>query len=127
MQVEVVGRTGDGLVTVKSAYGTFSGWWRGDDQPEPGSSHWVEVDIDDVVVWGDDIRLLDVPTFEVADDTGFVRVAGLVTDFDTNDVVVVDLNGSQLIIDTDGHPPLGVVGRHVAVRAHDVSLFPYDL
>jgi len=100
MQVEVVGRTDDGLVTVKSTYGTFSAQWQ-DDEPEVGSSHWVELDV--------------------------VRVSGLVTDFGADDVLIVDLDGSHLMIDTDGDPPLGVVGRYVTVRARDVRLFPYDL
>lgn len=122
-----MGQTDDGLVTVRSAYGRFTGRWQGDEQPTAGSSHWVEVDVDDVPVWGDDIRLLDAPTSELADDTGSVRVSGLVAEFGVDDVLVVDLNGSHLMIDTDGDPPLGVVGRYVTLQARDVSLFPYYL
>jgi hypothetical protein len=126
MQVEIVDIVDGDRVVVKSPYGALTGRWQGD-MPSVGWQQAVEVDVDGVVLWGQDIRLSDVAVNELKDEGPFVRVSGRVTEFGADDVVVLDLGGTVLMVDTDGDPPLGIVDRYVTIQARAVTLYPYDL
>lgn len=126
MEVQVLEHLADGRVRVRSSYGTFAARWHGD-LPQIGSQQRVEVDVHGVALWGEDIGFRDAGIREVVDDGDRVRISGLVSDFGADDVVVLTLNGSPVMIDTDGEPPIGVVGRYVAVRVSNVTLYPYEL
>ncbi|HEY8544139.1 MAG TPA: hypothetical protein VIL36_03795 [Acidimicrobiales bacterium] len=127
MQVEVIEVLDDGRVTVRSAVGTFTAGWDGD-RPPVGSREAVELDVGGVALWGEDVRLVDDgSSSRIEDDGSDIRLCGRIVEFGADDVLVVDVGGSPVMLDTDGDPPLGVTGRYVAVRARDVTLYPYNL
>jgi len=126
VQIEILERLPDRRVKVRSVYGTFSAGWTGE-PPEVGSSRWTEVNVDGIAVWGEDILVGDGVVRELVDDGDCVRISGFVEDFGADDVLVLTLDGSPVMIDTDGDPPLGVTGRYATVQARDVTLFPYEV
>jgi hypothetical protein len=125
MQVEVLEQVSGGRVRVRSDYGTFTAQWYGP-LPEAGTTHHVEIDVDDVVR-AHDIVVRDGLAQELAGEGDRVRICGLVAEYGADDVLVVTVDGSPLMIDTEGDLPPGVVGRHVTLGASDVTLFPYEL
>jgi hypothetical protein len=126
MQVEIVGGDGQGAVKVDCGGGGFTARWHGE-LPAVGSTHHVELDVGGVATWGTDIYFIDDTVGSVADGDGCLLVSGLVTELGSDDVLVMDVGGTVVMIDTEGDPPLGVIGRHVTVQARDVTLYPYDI
>jgi hypothetical protein len=55
------------------------------------------------------------------------EVVGEVVDFDADGTLTIMIGGSITMLDTTNDPPLGIIGRKVAIRPHCIELHPYEL
>ncbi|PZS09246.1 MAG: hypothetical protein DLM55_06790 [Acidimicrobiales bacterium] len=117
---------GNGRLRVKSAYGFFTADWHGE-KPSLGTSHSVEIDVNDLLLWGRDLRVADTPAQEIADDEDMVRISGRIESFDSDDVLTLLVDNSLIMVETEGDPPLGAIGRYATLRSAKITLYPYDV
>jgi hypothetical protein len=82
----------------------------------------VEVDAVGPLVWADGPTIIDS---HGASEHGQV-LTGLVEDVE-GDAVAVRIGSALLLLEVQGDPPIGVVGRPVAVRPSAFQLWPIDL
>jgi hypothetical protein len=54
-------------------------------------------------------------------------VVGEVVDFDADGTLTVRIGDSITMLDTTDDPPLGIIGRKVAIRPDCIELHPYEL
>jgi hypothetical protein len=55
------------------------------------------------------------------------EVVGEVVDFDADGTLTIRVGDSLAMVDTTDDPPLGIIGRKVAIRPHSIELHPYHL
>jgi hypothetical protein len=55
------------------------------------------------------------------------KVVGEVVDFDADGTLTIRVGDSIAMLDTTDDPPLGIIGRKVAIRPHSIELHPYEL
>jgi hypothetical protein len=113
-------------VSVVCSIGTVTGTWVG---ASPGlkQDYEVELDAPGVVPW-DMINVAGpngTPILLERPD-GLVSLTGRVDDIDEDLVLQLWLGETSVMIDTEGEPPLGIVGRFVDVVVEDLVLFPVD-
>ena len=125
MLVTVRAVTADEPATVQceTDLGDLVALWRGDGPPQVGMAQHVEVDAVGSLVWADDGR-------QIVDPHGTSEheqvLTGLVEDIE-GDAVTVRIGSAVVLLEVQGDPPLGVVGRPVAVRPSTFQLWPIDL
>ena len=103
MQVDVLATTVDGQVQVRCACGAFTASWHGA-LPEVGSrhriEHRIELDVDGAAIWHHHVVLQDAPTRRLVNDGRELLISGLVIEFGPDEVLVVDVDGTPVMIDT---------------------------
>ncbi len=126
MQVELIETLLDGKVRVRSPFGWFTAHWRGD-RPVVGSTHNVELEVEDPVLWGHDLEVGSGEVNEIVDEAGCVRISARVESLNEDDGLVLDIGGPSFIVDTLGDPPLDLVGRYATLRSRHIALYPYSI
>jgi hypothetical protein len=115
-------------VHFRSLAGHGLAFWKGDPVPDDGAEFDVEIELPGDYAWNREIRLADEES-----PTGFrhgsevSEVVGEVVDFDADGTLTVRIGDSITMLDTMDDPPLGIIGRKVAIRPHSIELHPYDL
>ena len=110
-------KSGDGLAL-----------WRGDPLPAEGAELDVEIELPGDYVWNREISLADEDS-----PIGFRHrseandVVGEVVDFDADGTLTIRIGDSITMLDTTDDPPLGIIGRKVAIRPHSIELHPCAL
>ena len=95
--------------------------WRGDGEPPVGAAVDVDVDVEidiaDEVSWGDIVRdseKIDA-CVQSAQGSDQLVVHGVVDEVDHLGVLVLNVAGAVVLIETFGAPPEGVVGSTVVI------------
>lgn len=124
MRVTVRSVTPDDPATVEceTDLGDLVALWRGDEPPQVGIAQHVEVDTIGALIWVDGRRIIDA---HGAGEHAQV-LTGLVEDIE-GETVTVRIGSGVVLLDVQGDPPLGVVGRPVSVRPAAFQLWPIDL
>jgi hypothetical protein len=55
------------------------------------------------------------------------KVVGEVVDFDADGTLTIRVGDSITMLDTTDDPPLGIIGRKVAIRPYSIELHPYQV
>ena len=100
--------------------------WRGDGEPPVDAAVDVEIDIADEVSWGDIVRdseKIDA-CVQSAQGSDQLVVRGVVDEVDQLGVLVLNVAGAIVLIETIGEPPEGVVGSTVVIVTRRASVFP---
>jgi hypothetical protein len=99
-------------------------YWKSDQPPVPGVVD-VEIDIPGEYLWDTEVRRVGEETsVGIAELDQGVRVVGEVVDLDHLGILTLRINGSHIMVETLGEPPLGVVGGLVEVCAERIELYP---
>lgn len=116
--------SGDQPATVhcETDVGDLVAHWRGDVPPLVGVARYVEVDAVGPLAWADGPRIVDS---HGASEHNQV-LTGLVEDID-GDAVTVRVGSTLVLLEVQGDPPIGTVGRPVSVRPSAFQLWPIDL
>jgi hypothetical protein len=103
-------------------------FWRGEPVPAEGGEFDVELELSGGYAWNWEISLTNDES-----PTGFRHrpeadeLVGEVVDFDADGTLTIRVGDSLAMLDTTDDPPLGIIGRKVAIRPHSIELHPYHL
>jgi hypothetical protein len=116
--------TGDQPATVQceTGVGDLVAHWRSDVPPQVGVAQHVELDAAGALEWADGPRIVDPDSASERDQV----LTGLVEDIE-GDAVTVRIGSRVVLLEVQGDPPIGTVGRPVAVRPSAFQLWPIDL
>jgi hypothetical protein len=102
--------------------------WRGEPVPAEGGEFDAELELPGRYAWNREISLADEES-----PTGFRlgskadKVVGEVVDFDADGTLTIRVGDSITMLDTTDDPPLGIIGRKVAIRPYSIELHPYQV
>jgi len=125
MQIVVTKGDRDGLAFFSCAVGEGVGRWMGS---PPSQGEWsVELELP-TVPWSR-ISVVDKAVgISVADPARCaVSLVALVEACSSDGVVALRLGDGVTLVDTEGEPALGVVGKTIEFEAAGVRLFPYNI
>ena len=115
-------------VHFRSLLGEGLAFWRGGPVPAEGAEFDAELELPGRYAWNREISLTNEES-----PTGFGHqseadeVVGEVVDFDADGTLTIRVGDSIAMLDTTDDPPLGIIGRKVAIRPHSIELYPYEL
>jgi hypothetical protein len=110
------------IVQCEADLGDLVAVWRGDVPPQVGVAQHVEVDAVGPLVWADGRKIVHPNGASEHDQvlTAFVEEI-------EGEAVTVRIGSAVVLLEVEGDPPLGVVGRPVALRPSAFRLWPIDL
>jgi hypothetical protein len=114
------------IVAFETAFGSGAGCWTAE-PPTRGQSYHVEIDIEDVLEWGHQVRLGSDGVL-LSTEAGVVRIRARLDSVD-GDVVTLSVGGSLMTIEVTGVPD-GLQAEavvEVVVEQRAIRLFPYEL
>jgi hypothetical protein len=114
-------------VTFETSLGTGAGCWAAD-PPTAGRGYDVEIEVEDELAWGQQIRLASGDEISLSIVDGLVVVRALYQPID-DDVASLSLGNSIVMIEVTGAPP-GVQSEvlvELRLEKQMVRLFPYEL
>lgn len=107
-------------VRFASGLGMGEAGWMGE-LPEEGGEYHVELAIDERLVWGDSIVVVEPPgPHRIAEDGAGVTLDATLEAIDDEGAATLRLGPSLVLIETEGTPP--AVGATVRVRLGDLAL-----
>jgi hypothetical protein len=115
-------------VQFRSPSGEGLALWRGEPVPAEGGEFDAELELPGRYAWNREISLADEES-----PTGFRlgskadKVVGEVVDFDADGTLTIRVGDSITMLDTTDDPPLGIIGRKVAIRPYSIELHPYQV
>jgi hypothetical protein len=112
------------MVEFSTPFGDCVGEWRYT-QPELYSHHYVEIETDNRLTWGQDIYPAEDDQFIVRYDVEYlVTLQGKLEEVEPDGVVYLRIGSGLATIKTNGTPP----PLDTFVKAHPakINLFPYD-
>jgi hypothetical protein len=118
----------ESCVHFRSSSGEGLAFWRGKPVPVEGGEFDAELELPGSYAWNGEISLANEEL-----PTGFRHgpkadeVVGEVIDFDADGTLTIRIGDSITMLDTTDDPPLGIIGRKVAIRPHSIELYAYDL
>jgi hypothetical protein len=98
-------------------------FWRGDPVQAEGAEFDAEIELPGHYAWNGEISRADEES-----PTGFRHqseaneVVGEVVDFDAGGTLTIEIGDSITVLDTTDDPPLGIIGRKVAIRQRTPSI-----
>ena len=102
-----------------SEVGTSEAKWMGD-LPNVGSDYYVEIAINNCLVWGDDIIVTEPVPHRIAQSEIGITLDATLESIDSDGSAVLRLGATLVLIQTDGSPPS--VGSAVQVRLGELFL-----
>ena len=126
--VESLQNQQESRVHFRCSSGQGLAFWRGEQVPAEGGEFDAELELPGRYAWNREISLADEES-----PTGFRQrseadeVVGEVADFDADGTLTIRVGDSIAMLDTTDDPPLGIIGRKVAIRPHSIELYPYEL
>ncbi|HEX8600847.1 MAG TPA: hypothetical protein VF952_20295 [Chloroflexia bacterium] len=111
-------------VTFNTEYGVGKGLWVGE-VPNFRSTRDVELDVQEELIWGDTIVEVPSPEFAVSEQGGRTILQGMIESADANEVCVLRIGNSILLIHVTGSCPSP--GMFVSVSTGCVLLYDTNL
>jgi len=106
-------------VCFNSEVGTAEAIWMGD-LPDAGKDYYVEIAINNCLVWGDDIVVTESLVHRITQSESGITLVATLESIDSDESAVLRLGSSIVLIETEGTPP--PVGTAVQVRLSELIL-----
>ena len=111
-------------VEFSSDYGISAAMWVGE-VPVIGSFYDVELDVDDDLVWGENISMTSTNATMISLEEEFFVVVGAVISLEEDGCVSISIGDSVILLEVK-NAPKGLSGL-VEFRVSDVKLYPTNL
>jgi hypothetical protein len=106
-------------VRFDSEVGTAQAKWMGD-LPDVGSDYYVEIAINNCLVWGDDIIVTEFLPHRITQSEAGIALEATIESIDSDGSAVLRLGTTLVLIETEGTPP--PIGTAVQVRLGELLL-----
>ncbi|WP_250658638.1 hypothetical protein [Alkalimarinus coralli] len=125
IKIEKTNNQGDEIhIDFLSDYGRGSAIWAGE-IPTPGAMYDVEIEIDDDLLWGENISTTTKNKPTIAIEKDMLVVAGKVIKLEKNGCLSIAVGDSIILLDVES-PPEEIVGL-IEFRASDVKVYSTNL
>lgn len=119
MEVKVIKLLNEEHVRVFTKYGELDSRWSGK-APPLGSMRHVELELDELFEWGENILLSKEKEFRI-DSGNTVHIFGKLESIDDDGYTVIRLGESIINVITKGIPPS--IGEYVRLKITDIELY----
>ncbi|MCH8290391.1 hypothetical protein IH992_04725 [Candidatus Poribacteria bacterium] len=107
-----------------SKIGHGKGVWK-DEPPDLFGKYHVELEIDDCLTWGQDIKEAEIADYRIETKAGATLLCGKIESVFEDGIIGFRLADSLLLIETNGETP--EQGEYVEILVNSLSLFNIDV
>ena len=122
--LEVLRGPNPATVIFAAEFGQARATWRGDD-PVAGQTYWVEMDVDDRLHWGLEIKTSSSRAYYIGHEAGAVKITGLLEGLDGQGLADIRLGRGLITVLTAGAGP--ETQEYVDMFVDNLALFPYEM
>ena len=120
MNVDIIEVRDDGQVLIRALGAVLLGMWLGD-VPALLGRCFAELELPEVA-WSA-VKVAGCGTMGIV--PGVVR--GELVDYDYDGVGTLRCDGVDVLVEIEGEPPLGIVGKTIEFEVPSVEVYPYDV
>jgi len=111
-------------VKFKTSIGIGVGVWEGQ-LPTKGTSIDIEIDIDDIFDWGENINTTNLNESIITIDGNLFNFVAEVISYETDSCLIVKLNKSIVLLDVENAP--NNIQGWIEVKTENLKLYPTNL
>lgn len=117
---EVIRESSKNLVTYTTEYGSSKGIWIGD-APEIGKEYFVEYEIEDNLIWGDNVKKVEEEQCAIGIEGETLYIIGYLESVEDDGYTVIRLGESIISLVVEGQP--FDIGVFVKIEVNELALY----